>query len=555
MNRRKGDITPDEIFVESSNVSRFNTAQFEGRIEKPISARTFFGVGVVLFIIFAVFSGRMWYLQVFKGEAYAQISENNRLDHIPVFSERGVIFDRNGERLAWNVPHQETSDFSLRQYTDMPGLAHVLGYVTHPAKDTSGFYYQYYFSGKAGVEKAFDQIVTGSNGTKIRETNALGETLSESVIDEPVSGENIHLSIDSRIQSQMFNIIKELAEEVGFYGGAGALMNVETGEMVALTSYPEYDNEAFALGHDAEYISATLNDDSLPLINRTTSGLYTPGSIIKPFMALSALNEGVITPDRQILSTGQLIIPNPYFPDLPSIFTDWKAHGLVDMYDALAMSSNIYFYNIGGGYKDQRGVGIEKIGEYMRQFGFGEETGVEIGNERLGVIPSPDWKLKNFEDGTWRLGDTYNTSIGQYGFQVTPIQAVRAIAAIANSGIVLEPTLMKTDGSTADMVRIVDAPEKYFQDVRRGMRQAVEAGTAQGISVPYVQLAGKTGTAEVGISKQRVNAWVTGFFPYENPKYAFVVMMEEGPRENLIGGVYVMRRLLDWMHINTPEYF
>ena len=190
----------------------------------------------------------------------------------------------------------------------------------------------------------------------------------------------------------------------------------------------------------------------------------------------------------------------------------------------------------------------------MRMFGFGEKTGIELKSEEYGVIPSPEWKEENFEDGTWRVGDTYNTSIGQYGFQVTPIQVVRAVAAVANNGVVFNPTILKSDGSTSNIDHVVDIPRNYFEEVRKGMRQAVEEGTAQGISVPYIRLAGKTGTAEVGTQKKRVNAWITGFFPYENPRYAFTVVMEQGPSDNLLGGVFVMRTMLDWMRDNTPEY-
>lgn len=554
MKRRQDDITPDEIFLDSSNLSSFNTSQFEGRIEKPISKRTFVGITILLCIVFSVFAGRLWYLQINKGQVYAQISENNRLQHIPVFAERGVIFDRNGERLAWNVPNQETDDFSLREYADIPGIAHLVGYVTHPKKDSSGFYYQYYFEGKTGSEKAFDEVLTGNNGIKISETDALSDILSESVIEDPVPGENLYLSVDSRIQSQLYEIIKGLAEEKGFTGGAGALMNVETGELVALTSYPEYSLQGFT-DRNNDIIEETLNDSSLPLLNRATGGLYTPGSIVKPFMGLAALNERVIDPLKEILSTGKLAVPNPYNPDQPTIFTDWKAHGYVNLHKALAISSNIYFYQVGGGFGSQRGIGITKIGEYMREFGFSSKTGIELGGEEAGVVPSPEWKAENFNGDDWRLGDTYNTSIGQYGFQVTPIQAVRAVAAIANGGVLFEPTIQRSDGTTADIVNIVDVPSEHFEEVRKGMRMGVEEGISQGLSVPYVKMAAKTGTAELGVSKDKVNAWVTGFFPYDDPKYAFTILMEEGPVKNTVGGVFVMRTLLDWMHKNTPEYF
>lgn len=555
MKRRNADISPDEIFAESSNLSRFNTSQFEGRIEKPISKRTFLGTVILLFLVFGTLAGRLWYLQIRNGQTYTEISENNRLHHVPVFAERGVIFDRNGEKLAWNIPNQENQDFSLREYAPIPGLAHVVGYVNYPAKDSSGFYYQNYFEGKAGIEKSLDSILRGQNGIKISETDALGNLLSESVIENPVPGENVRLSIDSRIQSKLYTTMEELASRVDFAGGSAVMMNVQTGEILALTNYPEYDNRAFSLGDDLELIEKVLSSRDSPLLNRAIAGVYTPGSIVKPYIGIGALNEQVITPEKKILSTGQIVIPNPYDPDNPSIFKDFKAQGWVDLSDALAVSSNIYFYEIGGGFENQPGIGIEKIGEYMRAFGFGKETGLDLGFEEDGVIPSPVWKEQNFEDGIWRIGDTYHTAIGQYGTQVTPIQVAGAVAAIANGGLVFKPTLLRSDGMTAMIDHTVDVPQPYFEEIRKGMRQAVTDGLATGLNVPYVEIAAKTGTAEVGISKTRVNAWVTGFFPYQNPKYAFVVLMEKGPSDNQIGGVYVVRTVLDWMVINTPEYF
>lgn len=547
------DLTPDEVFMDSSNLSSFNTAQFEGRLEYPIPRKTFYGILIVLILVAAIFLGRLWYLQINRGDVYAAISKDNRLHEVPVFAERGVIFDRNGERLAWNVPNGE-EDYSKREYADIPGLSHLIGYVSYPARDSSGIYYQNEFVGLSGVEKSLDDNISGYNGTKIVETNAIGEITSEGVVDSPISGENVHLSIDSRVQSKIYEIIEELSGRVGFSGGVGGMMNIETGELIALTSYPEYDNQAFTDG-DNEVINSTLTDPRNLLLNRSVSGLYTPGSIVKPFLALAALNENLISPEKQILSTGSITIPNPYFPDKPSVFTDWKPHGWVDMSDAISVSSNVYFYAIGGGYQDQDGLGIARIEKYMRLFGLGESTGIDLPGEETGVIPNPEWKREIFDGEPWRLGDTYNTSIGQYGVQVTPIEALRSVAAIANDGIILKPSLVESSGGESQIVGVVDIDHDYFKEVRIGMRQSVESGTETALDVSYVEVAGKTGTAEVGISKKLVNSWAIGFFPYDNPKYAFAFLLERGPIDNLIGGVYVARTLFDWMSLNTPEYF
>ena len=319
-----------------------------------------------------------------------------------------------------------------------------------------------------------------------------------------------------------------------------------------MTSYPEYDPETMMSG-DEEEIKQYATDTRTPYLNRTLAGQYTPGSIVKPFMALAALTEGIVRPETTFLSTGALRLANPYQPGQFSVFTDWRAHGLVDLRRALAVSSNVYFYYIGGGFGGQEGLGITRINEYMRMFGFGMPTNIALEGELTGIIPSPEWKEENFpNDPDWRIGDTYNTSIGQYGFQVTPLQMVRAVAAIANGGLLLTPRIETKH--TQYGARQLPIPEEHFRVVRAGMRDAAHEGTARGLDVPYMHVAGKTGTAEVGVAKQYVNSWVVGFFPYENPRYAFAVLMEHGPVKNLIGGTYVMRQFFDWMHLHTPEY-
>jgi penicillin-binding protein 2 len=223
----------------------------------------------------------------------------------------------------------------------------------------------------------------------------------------------------------------------------------------------------------------------------------------------------------------------------------------MDMRHALAMSSDVYFYTVGGGFGDQKGLGINAIDSYLRLFGFGVGIKSEFFNDKIGTIPTPEWKATNFKGEAWRLGDTYHTVIGQYGFQVTPIQAVRAIASIANGGSLHEPTIFTNQPVQKTAVSI---DPQNFQIVREGMRLGVTDGISTVLNVPYVDVASKTGTAELGVTKALVNSWVTGFFPYENPHYAFAVIMEKGSRDNLTGSVFVMRGLLDWMSQNASQY-
>ncbi len=549
---RVKDIDPDEIFLDSENLPQFNVNQFEGRIEKPISVNTFILFGAGCFIIFIIFFARSYDLQVANGESYLQKSENNRLKNTLVFSNRGVIYDRNADKLAWNVDSDNNKDFALRKYSGLSGLSHVLGYIKYPSKDNSGFYYSENFIGKDGIEKYYDSTLSGKNGLRIVEVDAKGAVQSESVIRPAEGGTDLKLSIDSELQSRIFRTIKDLSLQSGFTGGAGVIMDINTGEIIALTSYPEYDSQILTNGDNKKAINQFLLNKNNPFLDRVINGLYAPGSIVKPFMSVAALSENIIDPNKKILSTGSISIPNVYDPLHPSVFKDWKAHGWVDMRHALAVSSDVYFYEIGGGFEDQKGLGISLIGKYMSMFGFGQDLpdGFFAGN--AGVIPDPEWKKENFNGEKWNIGNTYHTSIGQYGFQVTPIQAVRAVASIANNGKLLEPSMLF--GGNPEKFIQLDLNPDYFKIVREGMKLGVQEGSVSGLNTGYFTLGAKTGTAQLGAKKQFVNSWVTGFFPYNNPKYAFAVVMEKGPVANTLGGVYVMRQVFDWMYINTPEY-
>ena len=547
------EIEPDEIFLDSSNLPEFDRNQFEGRIEKPIRKDIVLKLGAVFLIIFFAVIWKTWILQAVEGEAYSKQSELNRLDHALIFAERGVIYDRSGEELAWNIPSSEDG-FARRSYIEEDGFSHVLGYLSYPLKDSKGVFYQADYIGIEGVENQYDTILKGTNGLKIIEENARNEIQSESVIVPPRDGSNVTLAIDARMQSKLHAIIETVANESGFDGGVGIVMDVKSGEIITLTSYPEYSSTVLADGGPGDVITSYINDTHKPFLNRAITGLYAPGSIVKPIVALAALNEDIISPSEEILSTGALVLPNPFSPDKPSIFRDWKAHGYTDMREAIAVSSDVYFYEIGGGFEERDGLGIENIERYIRMFGIGNVTNIDLPSEAIGTIPSPRWKEENFPGDPWRVGNTYHTSIGQYGFQVTPVQMVRAVAALANGGVLVEPRIvLQEDNNTLEtQIRIDD---EYFTVVQEGMRQAVTTGTAVALNFNEVDIAAKTGTAEVGTQNEFVNSWITGYFPYEEPRYAFIVLMDKAPQGTLRGSVAVAQQLFQWMIEEAPEYY
>src|SRR3989344_1287811 len=411
------------------------------------------------------------------------------------------------------------------------------------------------YGGVSGVELAFNDALGGINGSSMTETDARGKIQQQNIILHPENGRDITLSIDAQLQSKLYTLLSAHATRQGFQSAVAVIMDVETGELLALTSFPEYDNVAFTEGDSAAIMEVSASERA-PLLNRAIAGLYAPGSIVKPIFAVAALAEKIISPETQILSTGAITVPNPYDPSKPSVFRDWTVHGLVDMRTAIAVSSDEYFYTIGGGYGAQKGLGIAKLDEYSRRFGLGEPTGIAILGEESGIIPTPEWKEQVFgPDDPWRIGNTYHTAIGQYGFQVTPIQAVRFTSAIANGGKLLVPQLIASSTPQYTDLQISD---EYLQIVREGMRLAVTStrsdATVKSLNMSGIQIAAKTGTAEIGSKNQWMNSWSIGYWPADDPRYAYAVVLERAPAGTLSGAAPGLRPFFEWLVANKPEY-
>lgn len=552
-NRYTSDVDVEEVLLDASNIPSFNRGRLEGKREVPITFRNIAIVGILFSVIVAVYFYKIFTLQIVQGAELRQVAENNRVDRTLVIAERGVIYDRNNEMVVWNeVDETGEYDFPIRAYTDRLGLGQVLGYVSYPKKDNRGYFFRTDYLGRSGVELAYDDILKGKNGNKIFEVDALSNAISESVVDAPTNGQELRLSIDAELSQAMYDIIATSTVKAGFRSGAGAIMDVHTGELLALTSFPTYDPEIMADGDDTDKINEYNNDPQLPFLNKVVGGAYTPGSIVKPFVAYAALENNVISPEKVIVSNGSIAVPNRYNPGNPTYFNDWRAHGAMTMREAIAFSSNVYFYIIGGGFGDQPGIGITKMAENYHRFGIGNLTGINIAQEQPGVVPDPAWKQEVFNDD-WRLGDTYYTSIGQFGFQTTPIQMLRAYAALANGGTLLTPHVVQGEsGNPIDL----DLNQDYLQIIHEGMRKTVilNGGTARALERKDVAIAAKSGTAEIGVGNAYVNSWAAGFWPYDEPKYAFILMMDHAPRTNALGATRIMGDVVQWMSVNRPEY-
>jgi penicillin-binding protein 2 len=546
---RDPEIAPDEIFLDASNAPDFDRARFEGRLEKPLSGGTFFYLTAVSTVLFLILVARAWNLEVAHGAEYASESAHNSLESTALFAERGVITDVHGVVLAENVAG---TDGNIKRNYPVPALGQIIGYVSYPKKDAKGVYYDTSEEGVTGLEAEYDSLLAGKNGQLLTETDVAGNVRSEGTIVPAQDGGNLRLSIDANMEELLARAIKDTAQKQGFIAGAGVIMDVKSGAVRALVSYPSYDPNVMANGSPADTISHYNTDPGHPFLDHAVQGVYVPGSIVKPLVASGALTDGIITPDTVIDDPGSLSIADPYHPGQSFIYKGWRALGPVDVEQAIAWSSDIFFYTVGGGFGNQKGLGIDRLDYWFEQFGLGSPTNIDLSGEAKGLVPTPAWKRQVFNE-PWYLGDTYFTALGQYSVQVTPIQMARATAAIANGGKLFTPTLLADKPATYTSVPVNPSA---FPTVRAGMRLGVTVagGLSSPLDFPYVSVAAKTGTAQTGVTNQYDNSWVEGFFPYDNPQYAFTVVLERGPQGSGEQAVNVMQELFTSLYAENSPY-
>lgn len=539
--RHNSEIAPDEIFLDASNLSEFDQSRLEGRLEKPLPNKMFFSLASIITIIFLILIVRTWNLQITNGTIFASESSHNSLESTVLFAPRGIITDFYGVVLAENV---ERPDGTMGRNYPFPSLGQIIGYVSYPKKDSKGVYYDTNQIGLAGIEAEYDSFLAGKNGRLLIETDALGNVRSEGKIVPAESGKTLQLSIDANLENLFANAISDVVKNQHFIAGAGVILDVNTGAVRAIVSYPSYNPNVMANGSPSETIAGYSTNQGHPFLDHAVQGVYTPGSIVKPFIAAGALTDGIITKNTIIEDKGLISIPDPYHPGKTFLYRGWKSLGYLDVESAIAWSSDIFFYTIGGGFGNQKGLGIERLDYWLQQFGLGSPTGIDLSGEASGLIPTPDWKMETFNE-PWYLGDTYFTAIGQYSVQVTPIQMARATAAVANGGKLFTPSLV--EGFTPSYTA-VPVDDSALAIVRAGMRECVTEALAGALNLPYVKIAAKTGTAQTGTRNQYDNSWVEGFFPYDNPKYAFVVVLERGPAGSGSQAVNVMSKLFDSLY-------
>lgn len=459
--------------------------------------------------------------------------------------EKALIIDEKIKGMAG----VKLEDSAIRKYTDGQYFSSIIGYsgrINQKELEKNPDYLLTDVIGKDGLEYTYEGDLRGTYGISEVEVDSLGKVNRSMQKQPPVAGDNLVLNIDAELQKRLYKDVEEMAiKNEGSTGGSVVAINPQSGAVLALVSYPSYDNNAFEGGIGAEEYSKLLNDESKPLFNRPIAAEYPPGSTFKPMMAAAALQENIISPTRQISDSGSISVG-------AWGFNDWKAHGQVDLVKAIAQSCNVYFYTVGGGYGDIKGLGQERIKKYANLFGMGNLTGIDLPGEKAGLIPDEAWKRK-VKDEPWYIGDTYHMSIGQGDVLATPLQIANYTAAVANGGTLYKPQIVdKILDSNGQVVRDIEKEvlssnfidAKNMEWVQKGMLENVLTGSGRALSTLPVQAAGKTGTAQYA-GNTKTHAWYVVYAPYENPEIVMAIMLEGGG-EGHDASVPIAKDILGW---------
>jgi penicillin-binding protein 2 len=555
---------------------------------------------IPVLLIFFLLAARLWQLQIIQGSEYALKAEHNRIRTIELLAPRGTISDRNKIPLVENRPsfdvllyREEIKDTTKRFLIEKLGVnpedldnklrrskssgsyhpivikedagmedisiievhrrdhpevqlgpeprrlyhygklaAHLLGYVGEISEqDLAGSAFPGSrvgsLVGKTGIERNYNKYLTGKDGERHVLVDSIGR--ENGVVDESESviGNEIQLTLDLDLQS-----IAEKALE-GKVGSVVA-MDPRNGEVLVMASSPSFDPNVFSPRISANEWNVLIKDPNSPMQNRAIQNSYSPGSVFKLIMAHSGLEEGLLDDDPAVVCHGSAIYYGRVFH-----CADKKGHGALRLEQAIAKSCNIFFYELG------RRLGISKIAEHAHALGLGERTGVDLPGERIGVMPSPEWKLKT-QRSKWYVGETISVSIGQGAVSTTPLQIIRAISAIATGGLVVTPHLLlraETGGGAKWPVRHIAITEERTHRIREGMWQSVNnGGTGHNAAIPGLDICGKTGTVQVvgNENKQLMredsedHSWFAGFANRDNPEIAVVVFIEHGGKGGVV---------------------
>ena len=553
-----------------------------------------YSLGLLAAALFLVVIFRLFFLQVIAGYYYRDLSNSNRTKTVTIHAPRGIIFDRNGTPLVFNVPgFRETvngktvlipqdqalsliaggkNDLevdSLRNYPYKEAFAHVLGYVGQISEDQlkDPLYSDYGVGdivGQSGIEQEYESLLKGVDGKELYEVDAQGNLTRKLGQQDAIAGQNITLTLDAKLQSAVYDAMKDVKK-------GAAIVSAPNGEILAMVSKPSFDPNLFTMGQGYKISSSssylTLSDVLLdgqnqPLLNRAISGTYPPGSTFKLIVASAGLSSGIIDENWQIQDTGILRVGDFSFSNW--YYTDYGGtDGTVNIVKGIQRSNDIFFYQLAAK------VGVDKVSAMAKRFGLGQKLGIDLPGEASGLVPTPEWKLKTIGE-QWYLGDTYHYGIGQGFLLTTPLQVNAWTQAIANNGTLYRPHLLKNQQPQILSNNLLDSHDSDL--IRQGM---VEACSPGGVAwplfnytiknpkltidnkniLPYasgsadmrqVVLACKTGTAENGDANTLAHAWVTVVAPAYNPQIIITVLSENSGEGSNVAAPIAKKILDNW---------
>jgi penicillin-binding protein 2 len=572
------NIEPEETLID--------TTSEHPSIEVPIGHKVFSSFFIFISVILLFLAFKAFQMQVIDGKKFAVLADRSVLSRYPLSAIRGTIYDADGRPLANNIPSfdliaihsqlpkssddlgreiemllplisadkesltkifadnadratflikeslskEEAAKIKAMAPADGPAVAHLLGYtamVTPGDMGNDDYYLTTDRIGRFGLEAQYEDVLRGEHRNFDPKNSDKESTATV--------GQDLILNVNQDIQKHLYEALNSVFNSAGVKRGAAIAQNPQTGAVLGLVSMPTFDNNIFENSSDttnSSKISNLLNGKDNPLLDRVISGRYSPGSTIKPLLALAGLKEGVVTPSTLINATGSIKVQSEVDPNVFYTYEDWRVHGWTDIRKAIADSVDVFFYTLGGGYGNISGLGIDRIENYLKIFRADKETGIDLPGETSGFVPSRDWKEAT-KGESWYVGDTYNISIGQGDLDVTPIWLNTYIGSIANGGKLMRPFVVKevrnSAGDTVEQISPQVLGEIPFDQqtidiVRQGMRQTVLSGTATMLQDLPAPVAAKTGTAQM--PGRGLNSLFTVFGPYDNPEIVITVLVE-----------------------------
>lgn len=459
------------------------------------------------------------YLNISKKDIDSKIPSSLRRSYSSIEVKSNIPFSviSNIAENKTDLPGVSWASKPKRNYLHTGSLSHIIGYVGDINRDEMTLLYNQGYKknsvvGKTGIEKQYDSLLQGKQGRELSTVDVHGRIISDKpIVEPPEMGKNLVLTIDSDIQ-------KLVEDALGKRVGASVVLKPATGEVLAMVSYPYFDSNIFSSDDNVAEYSKLLNDESKPLINRAVQISYPPASTFKIVMSTAMLQENAFPSAKKIECKGKLIYGGRTF----HCHIHEPGHGWLDLKNAMAQSCDVYYWTVGRDY-----LGIEKIASYAKEFGLGQSSKIDLPSQVTGLVPTAEWKEKKFHE-KWLGGDTMSCSIGQGYLEATPLQLANMIAMVSNEGVIYKPHILKEvrNPSTGEVITEVK-PEVLFEstidnnvwkEVQEALRYTVTDGTPQyPMHNDVVQIACKTGTAEVDKYKDSWHSWLVAYAPYDAP--------------------------------------